>query len=206
MSVTAAQLSKSGARGKILEGIVHDQLRIIDSKLRDHKCTWGRNVVTCDLAMLPALPGLRPEDGQRIVYSMLLRSLDERGFDTKILIEAERSTIYVAWMTDLDATEIEAMNALLRQKRIHRTEVEGFISHGSLADPQSATAVRAGRAEQPRPMSVAEKGRIMRPRGGVTAPAPAPAPAPPASTPSLAAADGVSAAESEILNSVSIGS
>lgn len=201
MSVTAKQLSKSGARGKDLETIVHEQLSIIDSKLRGAERTWGRNVVACELPMLPALPGLDKKDAQRIVYSMILRSLDEREFDTKILLENERTVVYIAWMTDLDAKEVEAMNALIRNKRIQRTEVNDFIQHGSLADSQSASAVRAGRAEPPRPMVVTEKGRVMRPRGGVMAPA-APMPPPVAPAGASTEVNGVSAAEVEIMNAI----
>jgi hypothetical protein len=201
MSLTAKQLSKSGARGKDLETIVHEQLALIDSKLRGAERTWGRNIVACELPMLPALPGLEKKDAQRIVYSMILRSLDEREFDTKILLETERTVIYIAWMTDLDAKEVEAMNALIRNKRIQRADVNDFIQHGTLADSQSISAVRAGRAEQPRAMLVTEKGRVMRPRGGVTAPVTAP---PPAGAPAGGAAvtDGVSAAEVELLNAI----
>lgn len=167
MSVTAKQLSKSGARGKDLDALVREQLQIIDDKLLHADRTWGRNVVSHDLPIVIGLPGLDKKDAQRIVYSAILRSLDKRGFETRLLLETDRTTVYIAWMTDLDVEEVEAMNALIRAKRIQRGDLEVFIHRGSVAAPRAASAARQGRADPAPPMTVVEEDRVMRPRGGV---------------------------------------
>ena len=64
MSVSAKQLSKSGARGKDLDAVVREHLQIIDDKLLKADRTWGRNVVTHDLPIVLALPGLDKKDAQ----------------------------------------------------------------------------------------------------------------------------------------------
>jgi hypothetical protein len=166
MSVSAKQLSKSGARGKDLDAVVREHLQIIDDKLLKADRTWGRNVVTHDLPTVLALPGLDKKDAQRIVYSTILRSLDRRGFETRILLEPDFTTVYIAWMTDLDIEEVEAMNALIRAKRIQRDALETFVQRGAAPAPRAATAVRQGRAEPAPPMTVADDG-IMKPRGGM---------------------------------------
>jgi hypothetical protein len=166
MSVSAKQLSKSGARGKDLDAVVREHLQIIDDKLLKADRTWGRNVVTHDLPTVLALPGLDKKDAQRIVYSTILRSLDRRGFETRILLEPDFTTVYIAWMTDLDIEEVEAMNALIRAKRIQRDALETFVQRGAAPAPRTATAVRQGRAEPAPPMTVADDG-IMKPRGGM---------------------------------------
>lgn len=169
MSVTAKQLSRSGARGKDLDAIVREQLQIIDDKLLRADRTWGRNVVPHDLPTMLSLPGLDKKDAQRIVYSTILRSLDKRGFETRILLEPARTTLYIAWMTDLDVAEVEAMNALIRAKRIQREALEEFLAKGTVPAPRAATTVRQGRADPPPPMTVAATDQVMRPRGGLTA-------------------------------------
>lgn len=127
MSVTAKQLSKSGARGKDLDAVVREHLQIIDDKLLKADRTWGRNVITHDLPTMLALPGLDKKDAQRIVYSTILRSLENRGFETRIVLEPDFTKIFIVWMTDLNSQEIEAMNTLIRTKRIQPELVETFV-------------------------------------------------------------------------------
>jgi hypothetical protein len=173
MSVRADQLSKSGARSGDIDGIVREQLRIIDEKLLRHERIWGHNVVMFDLPTQLSLPGLNLADAQRIVYAMIIRSIDERLFETRLLLnkETQKNTLFISWMTDLDATEVEAMNALISSKVIRAEEVADFIANGNTKGSQAATVVRNGRGKQPEPMHVTNRGRVMQPRGGVAAPA-----------------------------------
>src|SRR5579863_3814221 len=102
MSVTAKKLSKSGARGKEMDAIIREQLQIIDDRLTRAERTWGRNVVSHDLPTNLAMPGLDKRDAQRIVYCAIVRSLTARGFEVRLLLEEDRSAVYMAWVTDLD--------------------------------------------------------------------------------------------------------
>ena len=167
MAVTAKRLSQSGARGRELEAIVREHLQIIDDKLLRAERAWGRNTLIHDLPVTFALPGLDKRDAQRIVYSSILRSLDKRGFETRILLEDDRTAVVVAWMTDLDSQEVEAMSALIRAKRVSSVGLSPFIERGAMAAPRAAHAVRAGLAPPPPALWVSEAGAVMRPRGGV---------------------------------------
>lgn len=167
MAVTAKRLSKSGARGRELDSIVREHLQIIDDKLLHSERSWGRNTVTHDLPINFALPGLDKRDAQRIVYSAILRSLDKRGFETRIVLEDDRTTVCVSWMTDLDVEEVEAMSALIRAKRVYSDELDSHIKLGAVPAPRTATSARAGIAPAAPPLHVAELGMTMRPRGGM---------------------------------------
>jgi len=167
MAVTAKRLSQSGARGRELEAIVREHLQIIDDKLLHAERTWGRNTLVYDIPVTFALPGLDKRDAQRIIYSAILRSLDKRGFETRILLEDDRTAVCIAWMTDLDSREVEAMSALIRAKRVSSAGLEPFIMHGAINAPNAASAVRAGTADPPAPLWVAESDAVMRPRGGI---------------------------------------
>jgi hypothetical protein len=167
MSVTAKRLSTSGARGRELDAIVREHLQIIDDKLLHSERTWGRNTIIHDLPVNFVLPGLQKPDAQRIVYSAILRSLDKRGFETRILLESDRTAICIAWMTDLDSQEVEAMSALIRSKRVTGTELEPFLAHGAVPAPHAVSSVRAGVAAPPTPRRFADAGAVRRPRGGV---------------------------------------
>lgn len=159
MSITAKHLSKSGARGKDLDSVVREHLQIIDDKLLRVNRVWGRNVVSHDLPMILSLPGLDKKDAQRIVYSSILRSLDKRGFETRIVLDANYTTIFIAWMTDLDVDEVEAMNAILRAKKIEKDTLNSFIQKGSMPAPRTRQGVPG------QIMNVSELS-IMQPRGG----------------------------------------
>lgn len=128
MSVTAKRLSKSGARGKELDAIVREQLQILDDKLIHHSRSWGKNVVSHDLPVNLAMPGLDKRDAQRIVYSAIIRSLVKREFEVRLLLEESCTTIYIAWVTDLDTEEIQAMNQQIRKVRITRELLPGFLA------------------------------------------------------------------------------
>jgi hypothetical protein len=170
MSITAKQLSKSGARGKDIDAIVRDQLQLIDDKLLHADRSWGRNVVSYDLPGNLALPGLDKRDAQRIVYSSIIRSLQKRGFEVRLLLENPQTVLYIAWVTELNTDEIDAMNKLIRDSRISRTDLRLFV-HGRGA----AKNTRAPDAKVP--------------QGAPQSSAPRSSPAP-ASLPQWAAGDG----------------
>jgi hypothetical protein len=127
MSITAKQLSKSGAKGKELEAVVREQLLIIDERLQRTERTWGRNVIAHDLPTSLAFPGLEKRDAQRIIYTAIVRSLLDRGFGARLRLEAECTVLYIEWVTDLNTEEVESMNRLIRQVRISAEEVDEFL-------------------------------------------------------------------------------
>jgi hypothetical protein len=126
MSVTAKQLSKSGARGKDVDSIIREQLQIIDDKLLHADRAWGRNIVAIELPSSFNILGLARQDGQRLVYSTLLRSLLNREFEVRLQMDKARTTLFVAWDADLDQEELDAMNKLIREHRIQAEELAGF--------------------------------------------------------------------------------
>lgn len=161
MSIKASQLSKSRTTSKELDNLVKEQLLIIDGKLQSSGRSWGRNIIQHDLPIMINLPGLDKKDAQLIMYSAIIKSLERRGFEVRIMLEAKRTTLYIAWLTDLDVEEVEAMSAVLRQKRIEPEAVCDFIQKGSTSAPRSAK-FGDGSAR----MHITEKG-VMLPRGGI---------------------------------------
>lgn len=127
MSVTAQQLSKSGAKGKEIDAVVREQLLIIDDKLQRAERTWGRNILAHDLATAFNFPGLDKKDAQRIIYVAIIRSLEERGFTIRLLLEAERTVLFIEWVTDLNEGEVDAMNRLIQKVKIDAKDVGDFL-------------------------------------------------------------------------------
>jgi hypothetical protein len=191
--ITPKRLSKTGARGKDLDGVIREQVQIIDDKLLRSEKTWGRNVVSQDLPEFIMVPGLEKKDAQRIVYSALIREYDKRGFETAIVIDDHQSTLYLAYMTDLDSEEVEAMNSLIKSRRVPREKIGDWMRRGGVPAPKSASAVRDGRAP-PAPALKSANEKVMEPRGGL-----APAPVPAGAQVRKEAAP-MSAAESALLN------
>jgi hypothetical protein len=126
MSLKADQLSKSGAKGKDIDILVREHLQIIDDKLLRADRVWGRNVIQYELPLHFSIPGLEKRDGQRIIYSAILCSLKERGFDVRISMTPQRTIIFIAWVTDLDARDIVAMNNLLQRHSIAEDKISTF--------------------------------------------------------------------------------
>ncbi len=150
MSVTAAQLSKSGARGKDLDAVVREQLLMIDDRLLRAERTWGRNVLRCDLPTNLTFPGLNKKDAQRIIYSMIVRSLQDRGFGVRLLLQAEVTALFLEWHTDLSTEEVDAMMRLIRQVIITADDVPAFLEQkGAAADGGARDEKRAGGKSRP---------------------------------------------------------
>ena len=139
MSVTVKQLARSGAKSRDLDAVVREQLFIIDDRLQRTERGWGRNVLAHSLPTNLALPGLEKKDAQRIVYVAIVKSLENRGFGVRLLLEPNRTTLYLEWVADLTPGEIGAMNRLIRRVRIAPGEVGRF-----LADETSSGRPRPG--------------------------------------------------------------
>ncbi|GFR88312.1 hypothetical protein ElyMa_002514200 [Elysia marginata] len=150
MSITAEQLSRAGSQGKDLDAIVRNQLQIIDDRLQRADRVWGRNIVSHELPTVFSLPGLEKKDAQRIVYTAIVRSLQDRGFGIRLLLNANRTILFLEWVTSLNSEEVNAMNHLIRSVRIAPEDLEGFLYQDN-TNPSEKTLCPAspGRTQKP---------------------------------------------------------
>ena len=123
MSVTVKRLNKVSARGKVLDSIVRDHLQIIDDKLLKVDRKWGTNVVSHELPLNLLIPGLDKKSAQLVVYSSIIRSLNKRGFGAKILLEDDKTVLYIDWQTGLSDESLDAMGSLIKHSRIRRSDI-----------------------------------------------------------------------------------
>lgn len=128
MSVTAEQLRKSEACKRVFDEIVRDQLQIIDNKILNANRAWGWNVAELELPTMFQIPGLSKAEAQRIVYCAILLSLEKRGFMTRILLEENKTIVYIAWSSAMADVEVDAINNYIRSRRIHREDIQSFYS------------------------------------------------------------------------------
>jgi hypothetical protein len=145
MALTAKELSKSGARSSEIDSIIREQLRIIDEKLQRADRAWGRNVVPVGLPLTFGLVGLGKKESQRIVYAEIIKSLKDRGFEVNILIEKMQTVLYVAWVTDLNQEEIDAMNKIIAGVRIQASDIDrvmGLEKKGGADPPKTNEPVQ----------------------------------------------------------------
>ena len=118
MSVTAKQMARGGVTGKILDGIVREQLRIIDDKLLEAKRKLGVNSITVLLPVDLAQPGLAKNVAQLIVYCGIARSLQKRGLRPQIKTEEDRTILVVGWDTKINENELAAMYLLMNEIKL----------------------------------------------------------------------------------------
>ncbi len=150
MALTAKELSKSGARSSEIDTIIREQLRMIDEKLQRADRVWGRNVVPVNLSLTFGLLGLGKKESQRIVYAEIIKSLKDRGFEVNILIEKTHTILYVAWVTDLNQEEVDAMNKIITSARIQPSDVDrvmGVEKKGAMS-PDGSKATTHGESAQ----------------------------------------------------------
>ncbi len=128
MSVTAAQLGRTGVRSKEIETVVRDLIQTADVELNRFPKQWGRNVMSFDLPVNFNFSGLERKHAQRVVYVAVGRSLEERGFTVRMRIEETICTLFIEWVSDINEKEVAEMNQYLEQRQIVGSEVDEFLS------------------------------------------------------------------------------
>jgi hypothetical protein len=130
--ITANKLSKLSVKVRELENVIKEHLYIIDEKMLKADKNWGRNVIAHELPTIFVIPGIDRKDSQRMVYSSILKNLQKRGFNVRILIEAKKTIIYISWVCEYSYDELESMDAVIRDTRILSNEVEEFMNQKNI--------------------------------------------------------------------------
>jgi hypothetical protein len=130
MTVKAADLSRASARSQDINCVLREQLRLIDDRLTRSVKIWGRNVVRYEVPTTFGIIGLDKKNMQLIIYTEILQSLVNRGFEVRIFFEEQRTEIFIAWTIKISAEEAEAMKATIRSKRIEKDKIDDFIRNG----------------------------------------------------------------------------
>jgi hypothetical protein len=164
MAVTARRLSQSGARGRDLDVLVREQLEVIDGKLLRHPTIWGVNIVSYELPTALPVGGLDRRSAQLVVYSAIIRSLKQRGFEPALEIVTStptspgKVTLHIRWVTLLASTELRATDEFIRGHRLTAAARADFFagkgarplprhSLGPLAPPPSGAPRRASASD-----------------------------------------------------------
>ena len=63
-----------------------------------------------------------------MIYSKILKSLEKRGFEVKILLENDRTILYIIWISEYNIEELESMNSIIKTNRIQIIDVEAFVT------------------------------------------------------------------------------
>lgn len=136
MSLKVGQLQQSTGIGARMESILRETLNLVDTRIREADRYFGRNVVSIEIDTSFAIPGLAKKDQQRYVYSRIISSLKERGFEVRITLEDGKTVLYVAFTIDFSEEELKAMNQLIRSTRLDTAaEVDEFCRRGERDAP-----------------------------------------------------------------------
>jgi len=128
--ITVSRLSKSILKAKELENIIKEHLFIIDEKILKSNKTWGKNVITHELPITFNILGTDNKiDLQRLIYSSILKNLEKRGFATKILLDANKTILYIIWICEYTPEELMSMDDIIKRNRISADAVESIIKH-----------------------------------------------------------------------------
>lgn len=126
--ITANKLSKLSVKVRELENIIKEHLFIIDEKMLKADKSWGRNIIIHELPTLFSIPGIDRKDSQRMIYSSILKNLQKRGFEVKILIEVQKTIIYISWICEYSQDELKLMDSIIRDNRIMGSDIDNFIN------------------------------------------------------------------------------
>lgn len=132
MSVTASELGLISASSHGYETVIREQLALIDAQLRRNSHILGRNIVEHQLptSFTTSRRGLERSTIERIIYSSIIKSLMDRGFEVRILITDTTTTLYVSWVVALGTKEFDAMTTLIRKCAISRDQLQEYLVNG----------------------------------------------------------------------------
>ena len=134
MSLKVSQLQQSSGIGARMEAVIRETLNMIDTRVREADRAFGRNVVDIELETAFAIPGLAKQDQQRYVYSKVISSLGERGFEARITLGETKTMLLVAYTIDFSKKELDAMNKVIKNARLNTPEeVTQFCQGGDEA-------------------------------------------------------------------------
>lgn len=98
MSVTIKELNLPIVKNEDIERIILDQLHAIDGSLRRHEVKWGLNIVEHIIINNFELPGLSRPDAETIIYTKIIKSIEERGFTVKFILKEGKTILYISWI------------------------------------------------------------------------------------------------------------
>lgn len=113
MSITVKQLNKNIASVRDVESIINEQLRIIDDKILRSDRAWGYNEIFHELPHNFNLLGLEKKDAQLIIYSSIIENLKQRGFNVKIELENNKSTLFISWIANINNSDFDKMRKVI---------------------------------------------------------------------------------------------
>jgi len=126
--LTASKLSRLSVKIKELDIIIKEHLFIIDDKMLKSDKSWGRNVIVHELPTTFIIPGVERKDAQRLIYSAVLKNLEKRGFEAKILLENNKTLLYIAWVGEYSKEEFDDMNKIIIKNRIMPDQIDNFVN------------------------------------------------------------------------------
>ena len=128
MSITVKQLNKSSLKNKEIDIMIKEQLQIIDDKILRAERGIGKNFISHHLpTTIVNISGYEKMDAQRIIYSSIICSLEQRGFISKILIDSEMTILYIEWITEFKPKTLEIMNNILKDRRVTSEEMSKMV-------------------------------------------------------------------------------
>ena len=114
MSITVKKLNKIKNISKYFDLVIKEQLEVIDEKIKNMNIIWGENTVTHILPSKHILYRRIPKrDMQLVVYSAIIRNLEERGFRVEILLNESNAILYIRWDMRMKDKEIKEMEELI---------------------------------------------------------------------------------------------
>lgn len=143
MSVKADQLKVAVHGNSIIQKTIADHLVIIDIKLKEFNRSFGPNVVKIHLPAQFGITGMNAADQQLVIYSEIIKSLQERGFTVGIQLgsKGDSSTLFVKWVTSFEKVQRDAMRSIIKKVEILDVNQNSF-STPTVAAPANGSIRR----------------------------------------------------------------
>lgn len=152
MSVTPKVLSRGISFAQNIEPVIRENLQMIDAKLTNANRRIGWNVVAVDVetnfAVLRSIPRA---DGQALVYSGIISSLEDRGFVVRTVIDDTKALFLIGYEIALPQDQLDNLYRVVKKSRLagqpaissfRSGEVRDRITVGTAAAPTVPRATR----------------------------------------------------------------
>lgn len=127
MSLQANDINKPSRRIQEAAGeIVKGYIKSIDEKIKTHEKKLGWNVVYIDIPTFFPI-GLDKLHSQYLVYSMILKSLEDRKIEAKLKPGKDSTQIVVRFEVTPNTEEIDVMKKYIQDHILDKKSLDDFI-------------------------------------------------------------------------------
>lgn len=118
-ALTPASLAQRAERSMLTDDVIDAAVLSIDKVIASSEIRFGRNTIHVEIPEPAALAcGGDRAAVERLLFSRIIRVYEERGYDTRILIQKSRAVLYLFFDVQHDPARARLLDKYISSRRV----------------------------------------------------------------------------------------